>query len=460
MKQVYSYSRLSAYASCPYKWFKSYVEKYSEPKRTYFEVGTSCHRVAELAAEYCVRQTFINKANTYYRKSKELKAANADCLDIDEFLGYVYDNKKCLKEMSYRNFGNLVYTIDSKISTDEYDIVSMPEPKVYWSFFDQAIAEEKMINPETIEEARHIMRGFYYWYDFSLFPNEVMLAEKKLCFDRSWNKVGFFDENAYYRGVIDNTIYSGDKHIIITDYKTSRAMLTESQVAEDPQLKSYVKMMIHTLGRDNIDSVTVRIVYMRYKVIVSHTFEYIDDVVSSSEVWIDTLAKEIESNGDNIENYKPTRNEHCNRCHIREDGICPIFVKSEKAFITDSMTEATCKLAWKESEVLKDKYQMYQKVCKEFINDTDAVVMIDEKAMLDKHITKVRKFVPEEVVKLGLAKGLNLMTMLPYFGISDTEFKKMLKKNNITINEEEKSKLFNLKNKSTFAALTREEMEE
>jgi hypothetical protein len=341
-------------------------------------------------------------------------------------------------------------------------MVSMPTIDEYNKFFDLAVAEERVTDPAIIEEARYISNNFYYWYDFTLFPKEIMLAEKKLAFTKDWDKVGFFSSDAYYRGVIDNTIYSGDKNLVITDYKTSRAMLKESQIKHDPQLKSYVKMMVHTLGRDNVESVTIRIVYMRYKNIISHTFEgaEIDNACDSIQTWIDELVSQIESKGDNLDNYECVRNQYCSRCHLREDGVCPLFkhVKIEGETFTELLNEDTCKTMWKESESLKDKYKAYQKSCKEFIETTDALDVIDDSAVLDKHLVESRKYSPEEVVKKSLEKGYQLIDILPFMSISETNAKKLFKKAGITITDELIDSTSSIITRTKFEALTREEM--
>ena len=458
-RQAFSFSRLSLYATCPYKWFKVYMDKHSEPQRTYFAVGTVCHEVAELSAKYCTKQTWINKAVAYYYTDSSFKSLNTKDISAAEFCENIFRNRKQLSGTEFKNFGNLSWCIDSEIPSDEYEIVSMPPRDIYNGFFDASVANEKVVNPEIIEEARILTNMFYRWYDFSMLPNTMMLAEKKLAFDKDWKKVGFFSDEAYFRGVIDNTVYGGDKNVVITDYKTSRSMISQDQLSEDLQLKSYVKMIVKSLGRANVDSVTVRIVYMRFKTIIEHTFKDIDKVVDSITTWMDTLIQQIYDKGDDISNYPQTRNEYCHMCHIREDGNCPIFtmVKSPEGRTSDTLNEESCAAMWKESEILKDKYQSYQKLCKSFINTTDGVVMIDEKAVLDKHITKKKKFDPVAVVELALENKLRMIDILPYLSISEKSVNKMIKDNSIDVEEEAYSSLYELKNSSSFDAIVKKE---
>jgi hypothetical protein len=406
--------------------------------------------------------TFLNKAEAFYRKSKELRDLNKGNIEVREFLTRIYDNKSMLSKSEFKSFGRLINLIDSSVSTDEYELVSMPELKEYNKFFNLAVHEERCADPEIIEEARGIMNRFYDWYDYTVLPNEVLLAEKKLAYTKEWEPTGFFDDNAYFRGVIDSTLYSSEtRGIIISDYKTSRTMLNKWQVAEDPQLRSYVKMMVHKLGIQNIDSVTIRIVYMRFREIVEYTFSNIQEVVDESTEWIEGMISQIESIGDNPEGFLPSRNEHCNRCFLREDNMCPLFERKEyeEAMSLEVSDEKTCRNAWKESEILKDRYESYQKQCKSFLNKTDGVVLIDEKAVLGKHISETKSFIPLEVVSLALQSKAKLTDILPFLSITEKNVEKMFKKLGIKCSEEEYSGLYKVGKRSTFKALTNKELE-
>jgi len=458
----FSYSRLNLYLQCPRKWYLMYIGGMKEPNRSYFTVGTICHRIAELSAKFCYRQTFINKAKVFYYKSDKLKELNKDNDDTEVFVGKIFDDKSIVKNTIFNSFANLMYIIDNTVDPSEYEMVSMPSQEIYREFFNIAVVEEKCNSPEILEECRRIMDRFYNWIDFSTLPGEIMLAEQKIAYDKSWNKVPFLDDNAYFRGVVDNIMYTSDKHVIIGDYKTSRTMLTKDQISEDNQLRCYVKMVVLLLGRANVNRITVRLIYARFCEIVEYTFtdDEIDMVVKDVGYWIDSTANEIESCGSDIDNFQPARNEYCNRCFIREELKCPLFVRKESAEGISLIVsnEVTCMEAWKRSEVLRDEYESLQGMCKEFIENTDGVVIIDDTAILDKHMFPTKVFIPEEVVSLALRKKIKLKDILPHLSVSDKGVKKLFKKLDITA--EEYDKLYRVGKRSTFKALTPKEIDE
>ena len=461
-EQTYSFSRLNSFAQCPHKWYQTYVEGFKEPSRSYFTLGTICHRVAELSSQSCNMNTFLNKAEVFYEKSEELQSLNKGNIEVRKFLMEIYDNKSIIAQSKFKTFGRLTMAIDKIVDTDEYELVSMPSREKYDQFFMFAVTEERCSDPEIIEEARGIMNRFYDWYDYTILPNEILLAEKKLAYTKDWKPTGFLSKNAYFRGVIDSTLYSPvTKGIVISDYKTSRSMLTRWQVSEDPQLRSYVKMMVHKLGINNIETVTIRIVYMRFREIIEYTFDNIQEIVDESTAWINGMINEIEKRGDNPDKFEPTRNEHCNRCFLREDNMCPLFVreKYQEVMSLEVSDEETCSKAWKESEILKDRYESYQKQCKEFITNTDGVVIIDDEAILDKHFSIVKKFIPIEVVTLALQNGARLTDILSFMSIPEKSVNKMFAKLGIRPTDEEYGNLYKEGKRSTFKALTSKEVE-
>jgi len=452
MNQAYSYSRLSSFSQCPYKWHKQYVDKYKEPNRTYFTVGTICHRVAELSSLYCYRNTCINKTESLIIK-KGIKIP--DGLTAKDFSSDMFNDKSKAKDIGYSNYSNLL--LDADRSYCDYETVSMPGRELYNQFFSTAVGESKCSDVEIIEESRFIMNRFFDWADFSILPGEVMMSEQKLGFTKDWEHTGFLSDNVFYRGVIDNVIVTSEGDMIITDYKSSRKMLTKWQVKEDYQLKSYATMMAERIGADKINSVTIRIIYLRYLEIVEYTFNEIHDIMEDTKTWISTMVNKIEALGDNPEKYQPVRNEYCGMCYLKEDNVCPLFERVElKEGMSHAVSdESDCQSMWKKSEVLKGEYQSLQKQCKTFIESTDAVVTIDENAVLDKFRVEAKKFVPEKVVSLALLNKVKLADILQYFGISEANVKKLIKKTGIKPTKEEYEDLYELTYRNKFDAIVR-----
>ena len=458
---VYSYSGLNTFAQCPRKWYETYVNKHKSPPKDYFAIGRISHRVAELATLYCYDQTFKNKAHVFLEKDDDFKQMFSSYENENDFFEDLLEQKnKMLKDTRFENFGILLWTIDTTVETSEYELVTMPERDEYERMFTQAVAEERVTAPEIIEEAHGIVSRFYNYADFSVLPHETILAEQKLAFTRDWEKTGFFSDNAYFRGVIDHTLYNSDKHVTITDYKTSRTMLNKYQLAEDPQLKSYVNMIVRRLGRENVESVTIRLVYMRFLETIEWTFDDIDSVLESATGWINGLVEQIEERGDDINNFETTRNQYCGTCHVRELGLCPLFKKVEDSSATEGVTdwsvsnEVECAQAFKRAERLKEESNNLMKECKNFIETTDGVVHVDG-GILDKVYNTTRKFDPVKVASVALKKEVKLADILKYFSITEANFKKMSAKL-VEFTDEEIDEVSKESKRSKFDVFTRE----
>ncbi len=462
---AYSYSSLSMYTQCPHKWKVNYIDKIKSPSKSYFTVGTICHRVAELSANYCWENTFKNKAGAFLKYDEDFQQMRERYESDDDMFEDILDRKnKALQGTRFKDMGVLLWCIDEAVKTEEYEIVSMPDWDKYNEYFAKAVVEEKCDDPEVISEARNIISRFYNYADFSTLPHETLLSEQRMGFTKDWALTKFLADDTFYRGIVDNIIYTSDKHLVITDYKTSRKMLSKWEVKEDNQLRSYVNMVVTKIGRDNVESVTIRIIYMRFSETVEYTFmgEEVDRAISENRLWVEGLANIIEADKD----YKPVRNQFCSNCHVRELDKCPLF---EKVFDSSDIkgatalgipNEKTCQEAWKRVEVLKDEYDDLTKKVKSFIEDTDAVVVIDEKAILDKHYLEKRTYLPLEVASVALEKGANLADILPFFSISETNYRKMQSKLgfNISTEEEVEKALYKTSKRSKFGAFTKGEI--
>jgi hypothetical protein len=154
------------------------------------------------------------------------------------------------------------------------------------------------------------MSGFYNTKSFILYPGEVNSFEKSLAVDREFNPVDFFGPTAFLRAKIDILSYI-DQTIVITDYKSSRKMLSESEVRNDKQLLMYMYMVTKCVT-SGYKSVIIRIEYLRYGVPVEARFDMNEVSMKCAEVeeWINaTIAKiEAEIQSVNGDAFKPRRN--------------------------------------------------------------------------------------------------------------------------------------------------------
>lgn len=78
-------------------------------------------------------------------------------------------------------------------------------------------AGENFEKPAMVEEAKNaipIIDKIYESYT-------TVLPEQKLCIDRNWNKIGWFDKQAYLRAILDLIAFKPGK-ALICDYKTGK----------------------------------------------------------------------------------------------------------------------------------------------------------------------------------------------------------------------------------------------
>jgi hypothetical protein len=83
---------------------------------------------------------------------------------------------------------------------------------------------------------------------------------------------------------------------------------------------------------------------------------------------------------------------------------------------------------------------------------------VDDTAILDKHYVEAKTYLPLEVASVALEKGAKLADILPFFSISETNFKKMLARLNISLTNEEKMALYKTSRRSKFGAFTEGEI--
>jgi len=476
--QAYSYSRINLYRQCPFKWYMQYIKKIPQPQQSYFETGKICHKIAEWAGNWCYRELFANKFQAYFalknliinkEAAKDIAAnlnKNEEDVTVKDFGFYLHDDPGKIKNFfeGINGKSSIIYQMDHTIADDSYERPSMPDWETYDRIIQKAIEHYKCDDPAIIQDIEKIMARFYDLKDFSLTPGDITITEKRLAFDKNWKTIGnFFSNKAFFRGIIDVIDYFGE-YIIITDYKTSRAMLKQEQLKNDRQMQVYLLLVYMFLPKESYKKIIIRIEYIRYGKMIEDEITDIKAIADKALRWINDSVQAIESEMLKTDGsaFPPIRNEYCHTCHIGEDAKCPLFDKQRINDIGNPFTfrildTEDCKNAWKRIEANKTENSRLQKLCKSFIDKCSDAVTIDEKAVLDFYVKEDRSFSAEKVMTRLLEKGVDIQYLVKFLNITKTSFEALCKSKDIEMTEEELDEVSSKKTKTTFDAFTSKE---
>lgn len=460
--QSYSYSRITLYHQCPFKWYMSYIKKVKEPDKSYFTTGKICHSVAEWAGEACYRELFANKYHVYSKiKNIDIKIPN----NYSDVGFYLYDHPEEIKKHFGIGRGALVNKIDKIISADSYEKPSMPSLEVYNELIENAIRRYKCDDPDIILEVKKIMSRFYRTKDFSLIPGEFTITEKRLAFDKDWNVLSDFYSNlAFFRGIIDIIEYlSNGDYIVITDYKSSRTMLTEKQLKEDRQMKIYLLLVYMFLPKGSFKKAILRIEYIRFGKAIEYEIDDIKASIDDTMKWINESIQNIEIEMLKTDGtaFPPRRNEYCHVCYLAEDGKCPLFNKQfinniDNPFDFVVSTIEDCNDAWKRIEVNKAENSRLLSQCKAFAKTCSDPIIIDKTAKLDFYVEEKIECNAEEAVKAMLRRGVDINYIIKFLGITPSSLAVLCENKKIELTEEEANTICKRKRTSVFNAFTEE----
>lgn len=482
--QTYSYSRINLFNQCPFKWYMQYIKGFKEPDKDYFQTGKICHKVAEWAGEWCYKELFKNKFVIYMRLKKNaidpeiVKILTSYCNKSESeittnyynYMGklaeFVYENPKivCVLFPEIKHLADLIYVIDKSVDHNTYEKPSIPDLDTYNKIIEQAINYYKCENPDVINEVKNIMNRFYTLKDYSLTPGDLTITEKRMVFDKEWNSLkDFYANNAFFRGIIDVISYFGDC-VIITDYKSSRKMMTLKQLKEDHQTMVYVLLVYKFLPKGSFNKIIVRIEYIRYGEIVEYEINNPEEIIERALMWINSSIQNIEKEILKTDGtaFRPVRNEYCHSCFLGEEGMCPLFNKMisgrlDDPFACSVSTMEECRAAWKRIETNKAENERLSKLCKSFVKECSDPISIDINAKLDFYLSKHREFDPTKTTLLLLKKNVDMNDFIRNYSISASELQKVLDNKNIKLTEEELNSISVLKSKSTFDAFTVDE---
>jgi DNA polymerase III epsilon subunit-like protein len=476
--QAYSYSRLNLFNQCPFKWYMQYIKGFKEPDRDYFQTGKICHKIAEWTGEYCYKQTFKNKLVQYLllkkynipedavKQAREELSIQTPGLSLNDFAEYVYRKPAmiCIHISEAKNIADLIYIIDKTVDENSYEQVSKPDLETYNKFVESAINYHKCSNPDVINEVRVIAARFYAMKDFSTMPGELSLTEKHLVFDRSWKSLNdFYSHQAFFRGIIDIISYIGDC-VIITDYKSSRKMMSLKDLKEDRQTMTYVLLVCMFLPKGSFRKIIVRIEYLRFGETIEYEITNPDEVCGKALSWINSTIQNIEQEMLKTDGtaFHPSRNEYCHTCFLGEDGACPLFNKNISGRLDDPFncsvaTIEECQAAWKRIETNVSENARLSKLCKSFTEKCQDPIFIDKNAKLDFYLSKYRDYDTKATVVLLLKKGFKMEEFINYFSISASKLKDFLEEKGAELKEEELNSISKIKSKYTFDAYTKTE---
>ena len=477
--QTYSYSRINLFNQCPFKWYMRYIKGMNEPDRDYFTTGKICHKVAEWAGQWCYEENFKNKFEVFARRKNfkleqsvieelsERYFKKPEDFTIRDFADFLWSVPAEIPTYfpEAKHLASLVYAIDKEVPPNSYEVPVMPDFDIYNKMIEDAINYYKCSEPDIINDSKKILARFFTMKDFSLTPGDITLTEKKLVFDKDWKPLkDFYANNAFFRGIIDVLSYFGD-YVIITDYKTSRKMMTLDQLKEDRQTMTYILLITKLLPIGSFKRMIVRIEYVRFGETVEYELDNFYEVADRAQQWINSSIREIESEMLKTDgsSFVPKRNEYCGACYLGEDGLCPLFNKNisgklDDPFACSVSTIDDCRAAWKRIETDQAEISRLSKLCKSFVKQCEDPIKIDSNAHLDFYVTKYREYDTAKTLNYFLGeKKIDIMKLIRYVSITPTAVKELIEDNNLELTQQELNSISVIKTKSTFNAFTPEE---
>jgi DNA polymerase III epsilon subunit-like protein len=476
--QVYSYSRIQLFHTCPYKWKQIYILKNKEPEYAHFIIGRVIHKIAQLSAIWCYMRTFGNRFSVYLKK-KDVKSFPPDLSKlisiaikdgafylpkkIEEVnsvhIGmYFYRNHNHIQTFFNKNVIEFMNEISSVVPEGEFEIMDRPDPDMYSKIVQTAMVAEHCTDPDHLNDISYLAEFFYKQKDYSMASGQVALVEKQFIFDKDWNVLpDWYSDKGYMRGVIDIIEYNGDDCVTITDYKSGRKILTEAQFKNDNQMKVYA-LFIHKF-LPGIKTIIIKHHYIRFGKIISCAIGNVEQTAKEAEQWINESILEIEREMLKRDGFQVRRNEFCGNCYLAESNTCPLFnvrnindITDPSNFVIKSVDDL--KRAWKKIETNKMEIKNLTSKCKVFMKSCQGKVSIDGNATLDFWVKEDIEYDALKTAKLLLDKKIDLSMILRNMSISKTDFETLLKGNKLELKPEEITSISRKKLKTEFEAMT------
>jgi len=336
---------------------------------------------------------------------------------------WVYDHPMELaSQPKFKKMSSLIIAAGNAMSFDELlsTSVTMPDDVEYETIFNISVLENKIGDPDVINDAKRICRTFRRTYTFDTSGKAIILAERKLAFDKEWNLLpDFFSKKSYWRGIMDYMEYHED-HVIIRDYKSSRKELTLEQIQGDYQLLSYAANAIRMVPKIIDMPIRVEIVYMRTGHVVGFDIADNRKLMADVDLYIKTVSGMVldETNRSVAEMFAPHRNNMCGTCTYCENNMCPLFSKTEQSSISDPSTfivnnDETCMMAYKQAEANAAEAKLLMSLVKEYIKSKDGTgIMVDGSAEVNFYTDEQLAINPLTGVQMLLKAGAKLPVIL------------------------------------------------
>lgn len=243
--------------------------------------------------------------------------------------------------------------------------------------------------------------------------------ETEVAFDREWNVVPWKDGNASWRGILDEYHFEDDL-LVITDYKTNRAIKPRSSVEKNFQLLTYAYMM-HMLY-PKVERFVIRLDYVRYG-------QYRSREIDLSE--IETVPERINQFVAKIESdteFLPRVSSFCDGCSFT--AMCSKYQNAMRERNDTPIIGADDALSLAEQlRIIDSRRTQIIKRLKTWIDANEPITVGNE--LLDYHTSQSFKFDdPALIAKKLLEIGLNQKDIWSAMKISQTDLKKVLKNSN------------------------------
>jgi DNA polymerase III epsilon subunit-like protein len=454
--QNWSYSRLMLYHECPFKWMMSYLRGQKEPQRSYFQIGSACHEIAEKSGKWCYATLFARKAIAYCEKNGIKICDDFKDLFYNKNLRDKIFGKFNIETHSYEGAGVLDLMMTFNSDSLQYETPVKPDPEVYDKIVTQALVQYSIVEEKDIKSVRTTMDWFFRKSNFVYMDTGIMQMEKAIAFDRDWNILkNFNDPKVWFRMKVDIIQYDpASKTIHLIDYKTSFTCLTDEEIANNIQLNLYALGIYKFMPPNSIDKIVVEMQYLRFNVSAYFEIEKadIETYIKRGEDWIIETEKLIkaEAGKNNGTGFSPKRNENCKTCYLAEDGFCPEYNHSLiPNFITIS-DEKELVNVWRGITSVLAKVKEQEKAVKLYIKNSCQNVTIDDMAVGFYEQKRINVNIRELMIYLNNRYNINVSQITPYLSITKMNYEKLLKELNVEISEDKKDNIVSYKIGTTF----------
>lgn len=261
--------------------------------------------------------------------------------------------------------------------------------------------------------------GSTHVYNFDY--QDGFLTEQRLAFNLNWKLLNdFFDDSVFFRGVIDLMHFENDL-LVITDYKTSRSVASQTEVDNDFQLDIYAYLA--NLIYPNVERMLVRLDFVRFS-----TYRQREIDINS----LDSVKEKIMHYVDKIENtveFEARVSSNCDFCNYASH--CPKFKEMSKLNTNFELNSNEDALKLAEQLRLADAFRKHATAkLKQWIENNVPISVGDE--CLNYHDSIEKYFDnPVDIIKIMHKLGLSKEQIWPAITLTPAAVKKVLKQNNL-----------------------------